>query len=99
MHAEDEMGSILLEHLDVIGFAEMHRAPVDVTQKLNHRIKTRVQKRRMLLDPIVEAHSAAIEDRGLLEHLLDAHIHIMLVELEAPLCKGLGPGVMAAAGA
>jgi hypothetical protein len=56
-----------------------------------------MQERHPALDPIIQMDTAAVHDGRALEHLLDADVHPVLVELEAPISEGLGARVMTAA--
>ena len=99
MHAEDEVRLVLAQDLEVVAGAERHLAAVEEAQDLDDRVEPDVHPGRGALDPIVEIHAGPVNDRGLLEHLLDPHVHIVPIKLEAPFRKRLGPGVVAGTGA
>ena len=50
----------------------------------------------LLLNPVIEIHSAAIEHGRLFQHLLDANVDLVPVELKAPLRECLRTGVVSA---
>jgi hypothetical protein len=99
MHTQDQMGPVFLQDLQIKMPAKGDRAAVQKTQGLDHGIKYLMHPGRPALNPVVDIYARAVDDGGILQHLLNAHIHIMAVELEGPLHKGLGPGVVSAAGA
>jgi len=96
---EDQVRAVLLDHLHIVAAAERDRVLVQQALALDHRVERLVDPRGAGLDLVVEVDARAVDDRGLLEHLLDPDVDLVLVELEAPVRKGLGARVMASPGA
>ena len=93
------MRFVVLQHLEIVGRAKRHLAPVEPAEHLDHRVTHPVQPRRQPLDAVVEIHARAVHHRRFFEHLLDPHVHVVAVKLKTPLRKRLRPRVVAAAGA
>jgi hypothetical protein len=98
VHAEHEVRLVLAEDVDVVGPPEHDPAAVQIAQQFDDREED-LCSQGAALDAVVEVHAAPVDDRRFLEHLLDAHVDLVPVELEAPLRKRLRAGVVAAAGA
>jgi hypothetical protein len=97
--AEDEVRAVLLQHVHVVALAEGDRVPVDHALELNEGIEGLVHPGGAGLDLVVEIDPGPVDDGRLLQHLLDPHVDVVAVELEAPVRERLRAGVMAAAGA
>ena len=97
--AENQVRLVFAQHRLVVDPAESHGTAVQEAQAFHAHEVGFVQPGPLRLDPVVETHAQAIKAGGFLEHLLDAHVHIVPVKLEAPLREGLRPGIVARAGA
>src|SRR5208283_4994106 len=73
--AENEMGPVRAQDVQVVAPAEGHAAPVEEAEDLDERVEQLVHPRRAPLDAVVEIYARAVEHGGLLEHLLDPDVH------------------------